>query len=357
MSLAFASVLFLAVTLVWILLPLVPAFHELRFKTDAEPLRVVRRSDTNIRHFALGFRGFLQKHFATHLDRCELTDLPQIGELTDGTPFCVLPETVEEPPVDQENPSTEEDPHLVISCGNLKLDAAKTYPREVYARGSLSAGKGASLRAALADQSIYLGDGCTSYRWLHANGEIHVGQACTLYGRVSADRLIKMGDDCRFERLHAPRIEFGTPAAPHETPEEVREIDLEKLPRFADHSADRYLFRRQLEIPAGGHVEGDIVVTGKLKIGAGARIDGSIKSHDDLELADNVRIAGSVVSGKNMRLGEGCALGGPVVAEQRAEIGAGCTFGDEENPTTLSARGLKIASGVVAYGTVWGGDS
>ena len=357
MNLAFASIVFLAVALGWILLPLLPAFHELRFRTDAEPLQVVRRSDTNIRHFALGFREFLQKHFAAHLDRCDLTDEPQYGELTDGTPFRVLPETVEEPPADDQNEIADIDPHLMLSCGNLKLAAGTTYPREIYTRGSLSAGEGASLRAALADQSIYLGDGCTSFRWLHAAGEVHTGSECTLYGRVSADRLIKLGDDCRFERLHAPRIEFGAPAPARAATGPGEEVDLENHPRLSDYSAGRFLFQRKLEIPAGGHVQGDIVVAGKLKIGAGARIEGNLKSHDDLELADDVRITGSVVSGKDLRLGDGCVLGGPVVAEQRAEVGAGCTFGDEENPTTLSARGLKIGPGVVAHGTVWGGDS
>lgn len=360
MGLATVTVFFLVLAVGWILLPLLPAFVELRTRSDAEPLRVVRRSDVDVRHFALGFRDFLQSHFSEQLAECAATGVPIRGELIDGTPYRVLPENALTEPEGADAATGSrpaEDPNLTISCGNLNTADDTTYPREIYSRGSLHVGDGTALRAALAEQSVYLGAGCTTFRWLHAGAEIHAGADCRLYGRVSADRLIKLDDRCRFERLHAPRIEFGRTGTVERERTAAALIDLARHPRLLDHAAGRFLFRSRLEIPAGGRVEGDVVVAGKLTIGDGAHILGNLKSHGDLELGEAVRVEGSVVSGHNLKLGDGCVLDGPVVAEYKAEVGAGCLFGTLDHPTTLSARGLKIGPGVVAHGTVWGGDS
>lgn len=356
MVLAITSVVFLIVALGWIALPLLPAFHELICRTDAEPLRVVRRSDTDVRHFAAGFREFLQRHFSVALEECAAGGAPLSGDLEDGTPWRVLPPAMQEPPrnEDDEERGESEDPHLTLSCGNLNLPGATVYPREIYSRGSLHAGDGSALRAALAEKSIYLGAGCTSFRWLHANVELHAGDECCLYGRVSADRLIRLGDDCRFERLHAPTIEFGEAAEPAAAGK-TKDVDLSLHPRLVEEAAGRKLFRGKLEVPAGTHVEGDLVATGKLIIGDGAHIAGNVKSHVLVSLGKGVRIDGSVVSGADLELGEGCVLGGPVVAERKADVGAACRLGSLEHPTTLSARGLRVGPGVVAHGTVWGG--
>ena len=344
-----ATVFFLVLVLGWIGLPLLPAILELRRKSDAEPLRVVRRSEVDIRHFARGFREFLDKHFADQLIECREKGEVINGTLTDGTPFTVLPEGREPAPNPEQN--------LTITLGNLHLPAEKVFPLEIYSDGSIHAGAGSSFRAVLAEQSMYLSEGCTAFRWLHAGSELHADQDCRLYGRVSADRLIRLGDRCRFERLNAPRIEFGKrePAPRAETGGAL--VDLDRHPRLRDFSAGRYLFNRKLEIPAGGRVEADLVVAGDLKIGDWAHIYGNLKAHGDLEIGVGVRIEGSVISGHNIHLGEGCVLDGPIVAEHKAVIGDNCTLGSSEHPTTLSARGLKIGSGVVAHGTVWGGDA
>lgn len=357
MVLTITSVVFLVVALGWIALPLLPAFHELVRRTDAEPLRVVRRSDTDVRHFATGFRNFLQRHFAAALEECAAGGAPLTGDLEDGTPYQVLPASMSEPPHGEEDEDSDEseDPHLTLSCGNLNLPGATAYPREIYSRGSLHTGDESALRAALADKSIYLGDRCTSFRWLHAGVELHTGDECCLYGRVSADRRIKLGDDCRFERLHAPTIEFGEPVEVADPPVEKKDVDLSRHARLVEEAAGRFLLRGKVEIEAGAYVRGDVVVTGELVIGDAVYIEGNLKAHDLIRLGRGARITGSVVSGGDLELGDGCVVGGPVVAEQKAEIGAGCRFGSEEHPTTLSARGLRVGPGVVAHGTVWGG--
>ncbi len=357
MELVLMAAFFMILVLGWVCLPLLPALLELRLKTDAEPLHVVQRSDVDIRHFARGFREFLHSKFAEQIEECTNSGKMLSGTMTDGTPFILFPENQDQLLASEENQDVPPEENLSISLGNMHLPGNKTYPREIFCKGSLHAGAGTSLRAALAEQSLYLGEGCTAFRWIHAGSEIHAEKDCRFYGRVSANRLIHLDDGCSFERLNAPRIEFGKKGTLQKNETKGAFVDLDKHPRLRDYSAGRYLFSRKLEIPEGGRVEGDIVVAGNLKIGDWAHIVGSLKTHGDLEIGRGVRIEGSVISGHNISMGPGCSLDGPVMAEHKAIIGTDCTFGSPDHPTTLAARGLKISRGVVAHGTVWGGDS
>ena len=227
--------LFLILTTGWILLALAPAILEMRRKTDAEPLNVVRRSETDIRHFANGFREFLHRHFAPLLADCMESGVPVVGILEDGTPFRMLPEGRETAPDLGTGSGDTQEQELTLACGNLHLPGKRAYLREIYAKGSLHAGEGSALRAALAEQSVYLGAGSTTFRWLHAGADIHADPDCRLFGRVSADRLIQLADGCRFERLHAPRIEFGKSEPPVDAESDGEPIDLNKFGELGKH--------------------------------------------------------------------------------------------------------------------------
>ena len=120
MNIAMITLFFLVLAVGWVVLPLMPAIIELRRKTDAEPLRVVRRSDTDIRDFAGGFRDFLQAHFSEQLRACVVHGEPIAGKLDDGTPYRVLPDNAVAEPAEEDRKKNE-DPHLTLSCGNLTM--------------------------------------------------------------------------------------------------------------------------------------------------------------------------------------------------------------------------------------------
>ena len=55
---------FLALTFLLFIIPLLPSLIELQMATDTRPLKVIQEYDSNIRHFAVGFRSYIEKNFA-----------------------------------------------------------------------------------------------------------------------------------------------------------------------------------------------------------------------------------------------------------------------------------------------------
>jgi UDP-3-O-[3-hydroxymyristoyl] glucosamine N-acyltransferase len=242
---------------------------------------------------------------------------------------------------------------MTLSCRALRIPPELVLVLELYTAESLEAGTGSIYRAVLAEGDVELGRRCMVLRWLHAGRSLRTGAGCALHGRLSADEAILLEPDCVFERLNAPRIDFGTPVSLDLHRGETELIEADDLPRVVDVSAGRWLIKRRLELPARRRVESDVVVTGSALIGEGARIIGSIKSHKDLVLERGVVVEGSVVSGRTVHLSEGCRIHGPVLAEKNIHMARGCVIGTADKPTTISARRIQVEAGVATHGTVW----
>jgi predicted acyltransferase (DUF342 family) len=168
---------------------------------------------------------------------------------------------------------------------------------------------------------------------------------------------VVLEEDCRFERLHAPRVAFGAlrveppPAPGTELP--VLEADRIGPGVTIEVGAGRWLIRGDVEIPPEARVESDLVVTGRCRIRRGAVVAGSVKSHKTLVLEDDVQILGSTVSEGDIGTGRNCHLHGPVVSEREVRMATGTVVGRPDALTTVSALDLTVAPGVVVHGTVW----
>jgi len=352
MTLILAVVGCLLLFLGWAALPLLPSLIEARRRTDIKPLRVVRTSDVDIRHFAAAFQSWVESHLGEALATCRAGGGPVQGQLDDGTPYVALPDgatpALTTPPTGPASCGT-----VTLGSGNLSLPPRALFPHEAYAAGSVEVGEQSVCRAILAGGDLRLGRGCWSLRWLHARATLLARESCALHGRASADVSMRLEEGCRFERLHSPAVAFGTPIPPAPAPPELEAYTATDVPDLVEDAAGRWLVRRRLEIPAHRLVKSDLVVTGELRIGAGTRIVGSVKSHDDLVLAEGVVVDGSVVAGRDLIVGRGCDIRGPVVAERDGRFEAGTQVGSPQRPTTLSARCLEIEAGSVVHGTVW----
>lgn len=358
MSPWFAISLFIAITLVLILLPFLPSLKELREKKDANPLRVVSDSEVNIRYFALRFTRFLKTKLGDAMTACVESGKPAEGFLDDGTPYLITPNgsstLLTEPEL-----QVQASQRMILSCGDLRLPAETMFLPEVFAAGSIHGGERCIYRAILAGESIDLAAGSLSLRWVHAGGAVRIAGDSMLYGRVSSDEMIGMDGECAFERLHAPRIVFGSSSqsvvptgSSGDTPA-LQELKSDSLPNLVDDSAGRWLYEHDLEIPAESHIRADLVCTGELHIGSGTRIEGSIKSREKLRLDPGVEVTGSVVGGGDLSIGKGCRIGGPVIAEGDVEVESGSVIGTAGSLTTVSAGAISMAGGVIVHGTVW----
>jgi hypothetical protein len=355
MSIMMAALLFFGITVGLILMPFMPCLIEWRRRTDSKPLRVVKESEVDIRHFARGFRNYMKTRLKNALDACVETGSPVEGVLDDNTPYLVV-QNDEVPILSKVEKMTHLAEKMVLSCENLNLPAEILFPVEIYARKSVQGGKKNIYRAILVEDSIRLGRESICLRWLHADGVVNVSQGSILYGRVSADKSIQLLEDCWFERLNAPIIEFGHAAKKDETGQKVNHrtiLDPKALPNVVEVAAGRWLIDKKLEVPGQHVVDSNLVVAGWGRIREGTRVAGSIKTHKDLYLDKSVEVEGSVISGKDLYIGEGCRIAGPVLSEGNIYIESGTVIGSSEIPTTVGAKDIIVATGTVAYGTFW----
>ena len=332
-------------TLALFAVPLIPALAELIWPTDNEPLRVVQEYDRNIRHFAQGFREYIHKNFSQLLQ-----EPGKEGTLADGTRFRTAgkdgvifsgdPETI---------------PFLVLSNGPLQLPDGYFFQSEIYSRQSIVSGQHNSFRAMLAEEDITLQDYSTVLRWVHAGKQLRLGTGCTLFGRASADSGIVLGDECVFERISAPIIEFGSYSK--------QEVDVARaqgartpmvtFPRVREQFGRRWLLQGALDFPAQHFFDGDIVAGKAMNIGAYSHIKGSIKSNADGHIGAHVVLEGSAVSANSLYIGPGCMIAGPVIAEETISIAAGTIVGSPGRLTSITAPRIIIEPGAMVYGTIW----
>ncbi len=352
MGVTLAVLLFFGIVLGLVVLPLLPGLVELRRRADTRPLRVVRASDVDIRHFARGFRAWIGGKLGEALDAARASGRPVEVDQPDGTPYAALPDGGA-PQLTAPARGPAACRRVLAAAGALRLPARALFPLEIYAAGSVEGGTRNIYRAVLADHDIRLEPLSWSLRWLHAGGSILAREECRLYGRASADETLRLEEGCRFERLHAPVVAFGAPEPLPPGNGDRALLEAKDVRGLVEAAAGRWLIHGPFDLPAGRLVTADVVATGRVRIGRGARVAGSVKSHREVVLEDKACVDGSVVCGRGLRVGRACRIGGPVVAEGDAVVGSGTRLGSAASPTTLSVRRLRIEMGAVAHGTVW----
>lgn len=341
---------FFVVTLAWFTLPFLPGLVELWRRRDAAPLQVVAEYDVDVHHFAQGLRQHVLAPLAQALSSGAWHD----GLLSDGKAYTIIPPAggVGLTPAEHGEQIVQ---RLLLSAGALSLPGGISYLGEIYSAASIRGGAGDIYRALLADGDIALAPASMVLRWLHASGSVQVPGDCVLHGRASADRALRLNDGCRFERLHAPTIEFGSPVGTLPRKRPLPPLDPAELGSgiTVEVTGRRWLIEQDFEVPPGRLVDADLVVVGTLRIGAGSLVAGAIKSHRDLRLDRGACVDAAVVTGCNLLVAPNCRIGGAVIVEKLARFGAGCRVGTSKALTTVSAERIHCALGSVMHGTVW----
>lgn len=331
-------------------LPLVPAIVELRCKRDAEPLGVIQQYGGEIRHFAHGFRTYLEE-LQGPLQQCVGSGTTVRGILPRGDEYVLLGRADTEVflSAGKKQPACA----WVVAAGtDIALSGGLTFLKEIYAAGEFVGGEGSTYRALLGEKDICLGPASHITRWAHAAGTFRAAQDCDLYGRISADREIQLQPGCAFQRLNAPRIKFGYSS------DALNEISFSPSDLPAETAAlpgpsGRVLVEGDFEIRPGEVVTGSVVARGKLHIGAGARVLGSAKSNKEMIVEAGASVEGSLISAATMQIGPRCRIGGPILAEHEMEIESGTECGTARMPTTVSALTIELEEGAQVFGTLW----
>ncbi|SFF51999.1 Polymer-forming protein [Duganella sp. CF458] len=346
-------VLFFAFQVVLFMLPLLPALVEWRVRRDAQPLKVVRDYDGNIKHFANRFRQFLGEQFAELAQAAGAATVPRNGRLATGDRYQLVGADGT-PSITEQERAAQAMQQLVLGTGALELGQGLLYEKEVFAAGAIRTGNGNSFRALLARGDIVLGEQCDVLRWAHSDTRLTAGRRARLFGRVSANQELVLHGETRFGRMHAPTIRFGAALpAPLPQPQPASRKALERPAALLDDAAGRWLAGGDLDVPEACLHHGNLVARGSMTLGMHAMIEGSIKCHGDLHVAAGARIDGALVCSGNMFIGPGCTIRGPLVCEKSIEIDAGTVLGSDSAETTVTAVEIRVREGAVAHGTVW----
>lgn len=326
-------------------LPLIPAMMEFRRKSDAHPLSVIQQHTGEIRHFADSFRGYI-KELEPVLETAVRSGKTISGVLPDKTEYLVLGagKEVLSLPMRQ---SDETCPVLLAAAMDLSLPPDTAFSKDIYVAGQFRGGTKNRYRAILGEKQVSLGAESRVMRWVHAVGEFSAGRACQLHGRVSSDRGIHLNRESTFQRLNAPRIEFGQKATSELSLADDREE------RSPSRNTQRLLHDGDFEIAPGEIFQGNLVVRGTLRVGSGARVCGDVKGDQGVMVENGARLEGSLISATTMHIGTDCAIHGPIIAEKLLTLATGSRCGSVEDPTTVSAPWIEVEEGAVVFGTLW----
>lgn len=322
---------------------MIPAIAELMLKRDIQPLAVIQQHRGEIRHFSDGFRSYIGG-LGQLLQVCVKSGTSATGKLSRGDQYILLgqggPTALDAAQIRNSTCSA-----IVLTGADVVFPDGVTYEKEIYAAGNLMGGRHSSYRAILGDKNIQLGAGSEILRWVHAAGHFCVEQDCDLYGRASSDERIHLQPGCRFQRLNAPLILMGSRTSLASNANE-RNGDRDK-------PKTRRLVDRDLNIPNGEVVIGNLVVRGNLEIGRGATVFGNIKGTKNIRVEPGVHIEGSLIGTIGIEIGVGCRIRGPIVAEHNIVIGSDTECGTLAIPTTVTAATIQIQEGAVVFGTIW----
>ncbi|HKP29684.1 MAG TPA: polymer-forming cytoskeletal protein [Gemmatimonadales bacterium] len=339
----------LVLTAAWLVLPLVPALRELFRPTDVEPLTMVGRDNADVARFARNFREYLKGQLAT-LDGEPDARGEQTGKLPDNTPFMRLARLPNE--ISRTSMPPGANGRLLVLDQSTVLDGGEQFRLEVWSREDFIGGPSATYRAILGEQNVELAEKSVVTRWVHSVGPLVVGPRSSLYGRTSSEKEVHMGAGVTFDRIGAPVIMVGT-ASPRPMPVASTGRKFQ-APERSRRLGDHLRVEQDLEVPADTVIEGNMVVAGRCWLGRGVRVNGSLKVHRELTIDEGVVITGALVSRKLIKAGKDCWIQGPIISEEHLMLDAGTTVGTPEQPTTVSARTIMLATGVTLCGQVMG---
>jgi len=339
----------LAFTILWVVLPLLPALRELYAPSDVEPLSMVGRDNADIARFSRHFREYIRANLERlPPDARSGTDF--IGKLPDGTGIVHVVTAAEGLPVAELPAGAQQ--RIVVLEQSAELPGREQFQHELWARKELAGGPGASYRAILGERSVSLADGSVVLRWLHSVGTLTIGDRAHLYGRCSSEARIRLGRLVGFDRLGAPSIIVGSGSEIAGQPPVPESMAAFEMPKRARDMGDAIRVEEDCVVPPGVLVTGNLVVAGSLQIGMGARIEGSVKAHGEIQVASGAVVVGSVVSRKAITIGQRCWVRGPIISEEQLRIARGTMIGTVESPTTIVGRTVALALGTTVHGQV-----
>jgi predicted acyltransferase (DUF342 family) len=337
-----AALLLIALTLLAVLLPLVPALREWHRPTDVTPLPIDETDALEPAYLARRFAGLI----GPALERGQI----EIG----GVALVHLPaNAIHAPwPLNEQEIRSGRTRRIWHTDGDCVLPQQLHCLAEMSARGAMRSAAGRTYRALLSETQLSLSPRTRVIRWAHAH-RMAIGDHCQLPARISATQVLMVGREVRFSLLHAPAIRFtGQVAGDGVIPPDGHwSIGASDGVRW-DTASGTGRVTGLLHVPPLRRWRGDLIADHHLSLGEGCEAQGSLCA-DSLNVGAGCRIQGGLVAPGEIYLAAGTQVRASIVSETRVVLGAGCVVGVPGAHATVRAPRVEIGKGVVVHGTVW----
>lgn len=292
------------------------------------------------------FRHMVTEQFA-HLLHLARESGPIRGANENGRPFIVL--GVANHLAEQLPREVRRLRSLVLAAGHLDIPGELICDREIFAEGRINVAHNALVRSALSYRDIAIGRHARVTRWVRSDRRVDVAEGGRLRGWASAGQEIALARRSQFEYLLSPRIVFGRQPLSHG---HIRQPDTVARFEPPQRSGGQPGNGRNLQVPPGHIVKGDLLVSGRLLIGNDCRIIGDLRADKSIVIGANVVVEGAIYADGPVSIGSGCTIVGPVYSHTEVQLGFRCQIGSPMTPSTLAADVLLISEGCVAHGCV-----
>ncbi len=215
---------------------------------------------------------------------------------------------------------------------------------DVYARGRVVLGEGASARTLAADDGAELGAHARVERWLDVEGACTTGAFCVLGRSASASGVLLVGEGSSFERL------FGRPVVAGGALIDLSGDD--GVPEPPTALRER-LSVETLTIGANETIANDIVANGDVVVGHGASVRGSITSYGSVRVLGFANVSGNVIAERDVTLERGARVLGHCFAGRDAVLWNAAAVGTPGAAKTVrGGAGVTLAAGARVHGWV-----
>ena len=295
--------MWLVVTALVFLLPLLPALRELYSRSDADALAIDPLDN--------GRTDYAAQRMAEQLGLLEA--MPRVAQWR-----------------------LDDQGRLMVPRGHGRLMAKTGQPLVIGFRSQL--------RALVSSDMVELQANSSVQRVLHAKS-IHCLGPVQLARLTSAERHIVLAPGTRFFRLAANCV-FTWPlkrSLHFPLPELGNGMPLTELQKR--HEGD-------LRIAAGSVVQGGLVVTGNLWMEEMTVVVGHIKVHGNASLAKGACVQGALFVLGDLQTKGNNYVEGPLCAGKRLQLGPESQVGSKQCPSSVSAWSIALQASVRVYGSI-----
>ena len=338
----FGFSLLIAIFLILLTFPFLPALWEAFKPKDNQPLIIDQEYTRDPRYFDKNFIEELQPYLADP----ELLKKEDV-KFQDRIPIDYYENLITDDSLHMK--------HLLIISKIVKTGKNNRYTQPIYAKGTAEIGAKSILNILMAEGNVTLGKEITLNRWMGSNSNITAGESCFLGKRVACSGVLQLGKGCMFSSLYAmPIATYEASLQSEQHPINAVEIPpdhQESISHISDFNW--YISRQYMTVPPYSIVNNTMIVKTDLVLRKGVVVNGDLKIYGKVLMEKDVRVYGELISAGDIEIGEDSYISENLFSQSRIHIRSGVRIGQPgQYKSVVGKKGIRIEKNVIIYGYI-----